>query len=1389
MRVAVLGPLAIDGDASGTAPRDRVVLEALAVEASRSLTTDQIADALWSDEPPASSTKVVQGCVSRLRSRLGSTAIETTADGYRLNLSATDVDSARFEQLADRGRELLSVGQPERATHVLQQALALWRGRPFHDLDEWEIARIERRRLEELLCEVEELAVEARLRAGDHSNVIPIARSNAEREPLREPRWSQLARAQYQAGSQTDALRTIGMARTVLREQAGLDPSAELLALETAILRHDPGLDVRAASTAAEVCPYPGLVAFGVDDSELFFGREEVVANCLEVLERERVVVVVGPSGCGKSSVVRAGIAAAWRHSGRTAQVLTPGTASDSDVHQHVADLLVVDQIEEAVTIPDGTAMLDSVTDAADQAMIVLALRADRLGEVSAHAGVARLVERGLVLLPPLSDEQLRRAIEEPARAAGLLLEAGLVDLLIREVESEPGALPLLSHALRATWERREGRVLTVTGYRESGGLRGAVAQTAERLYRGLGDPQRMVVRELMLRMLVPTLEGDAVRSPVPRRLVASDDERERLVELLVDARLVTSDGDTVELAHEALVRGWPRLRNWLDDDVDGQRILRHLTLAADGWYSMGRPDTELYRGQRLAGALAWRDRAAANLTPIETDFLAASERVADAEHDDLASRARVQARHNRRLRAALTAVAILFVAAVVAGSAAVRSADRARSEADSAEQNASASLVGLSHRVAEQDRGLALLLAIEAHRTAPSTSTRAAMLGALVDAPLRRTSVLTPADDHYSVAIDPAGNVAAAKRPDGSLDIVDLVDRHVRHVALPGAPTLFGGIAVDPAGRFVASGGLGDVVVYDLVTAASVASIRGGGGVELPAFSPDGDMLAIAREAGSVALYDVASWTLRRTIDVGSPLSALTFDDTGTRLFVTTVPPTTAPGSTTTIRDAELIGLDVETGDIDVGPVNTHEQFISSVVTWPGRGELAVAGWQISRFDVNDLTPIGEPFGRAEVDLVSLAISPDGLLFAGSPVELQVHDLTAEGGPQRIKMSLLGSPGVAVTADGAELVTADIDGALSTWTLQPKHDLGSELGPDLAGQVTLSMDGTVIVVWETGPAVVLDVDQPGRRTELRLTDDTRILGVDVDRTSERIVTLSCPPDPNRCVANLDVWDRTSGQRLAGPRTIGDVWPGLRRGVAYARDDRSLVVPLLNGAVGSWDAQTLEPEPGRLDLAEHTALAGVSAWGVDAADVDGRSLVVAQDELGQSVSWDVTNQPAKLLGALENAFRMQYLPDGRLITATAPGALVIRDPFTLHPVVDVLPGTMPADTYSVSTEGVLVASGDHGVQMFDLAVGTLLTPTALPSARSAISPDGSQLYLSTDPDGAVRAVSLIDDELTAAACRQAGRNLSIDEWRRLVGPETDYRPTCRNWPSATGQDD
>jgi len=214
--IALLGPLSVDGNPVPTAPRDRMVLGALALRLGDVVSAERLADALWGERPPASWKQVVQGCVVRLRKLLGPGAIETVPQGYRLVVARDEVDACRFERLVARARELLTLGEPERAAYVIGEALALWRGRALADLEGWGPGRTEAARLEELRLDAEELRLDAVMRAGRHREVLAEAESRVAEAPLREQRWALLALAQYQTGQQGDALRTLHRARAVL---------------------------------------------------------------------------------------------------------------------------------------------------------------------------------------------------------------------------------------------------------------------------------------------------------------------------------------------------------------------------------------------------------------------------------------------------------------------------------------------------------------------------------------------------------------------------------------------------------------------------------------------------------------------------------------------------------------------------------------------------------------------------------------------------------------------------------------------------------------------------------------------------------------------------------------------------------------------------------------------------------------------------------------------------------------------------------------------------------------------------------------------------------------------------------------------------------------------
>lgn len=1401
MRVSVLGPIAVESTEERLGPRDRVVLAALVLHGGETVSGERLADALWGDDVPSSWTKVVQGCVVRLRKALGAEAIETHAQGYRLVVAAEDVDARRFERTLRQARDLLELGDPERAAFAAEEALSLWRGRPLVDLEEWEPGRIEARRLEELRLEAEDLRLDAALRAGRHREVQAAARALVDAWPTRERRWELLALAQYRSGGQGDALRTLHEARTVLAEQLGLGPGPDLVALEHAILRQDPSLAAPPTpAEASSACPWPGLPAYGVEDAESFFGREHEIDVCLERLASDGLLVVVGPSGSGKSSLVRAGVAARLGRNGRRVVVVSPAGGVPTDVLPPVEDggeatVLVVDQYDEVVTsgadLGEQRRFFAELVARARRGPLVVALRADRVGDVTVHAEFARLVERGLFLLGPLDEGSLRRAIEGPARQAALRLEPGLVDLVVRDVLYEPGALPLMSHALRQTWTRRQGRTLTVAAYRETGGIRGAVAQSAESLYAGVDEQDRTKLRELLLRLVTPIGDGQPTRARIPRHLVSDEPGYEPLFERLVAARLVTSDDEYVELAHEALARAWPRLKDWLDEDVDGVRILRHLTTAAVGWQALGRPESELYRGVRLAQAVEWRARAEPALTAVEREFLETS---ADREMADV-RRAEVEVvrerRTVRRLRRLVAGVAVLGVSALVASAVAVDERDRAGAEARTAQARRLAAEALVARPL---DR--ALLLAVEAVRLHDTPEIQGNLLSTIDRSPRLRAVMRFPGERVLDLELSPTDRRAAIVDRFGDLTTVDLATREQLGKLDADGDIYYGAPAFSPDGRQLAvaqstvecasggdcSGSHVTVVSDDLATERASYQGLGAAAVDV-AYSSDGRLLAAAPPfattgpVGRIAVWRVgepsapaqrlalteAGADLRLSPDHFNARGWLSFSPAGDRLYASGAGPTDA--------------FDVTSGQV--------------LWTAPGIG--------------------------------GLALSRDGstLAVATSPSGVTLHD-TATGAARTQLAGHEGVTAAAFSADGDQLATSGNDESVVVWDattgarlLMLRGHTGSVLdvafASDGATLFSSSADGSVFqwdLAGSSGLARTLAAPTPGPQTEgFVLVNPT---GTSILVANER----------GRFV------DLVSGRvrELPSPATEGVVW------AAYRPDGKRLVTVNRDGSTKLWtdNAQLVASQPGRGQ--DNSGAVAFSAGGhlVVVADADGEVVVLDGETLeptGKSVSVDVAPEgvrtgPGGLFavtasrpdpaGGTEIVFgdvdtgrtlrrvhvnswrpRANFSPDG---SKYAVGGFDGR-----VEVVDVATGRRTGRGHAVhagpvawvtfSPDGRTLASlgFDGELQLSDARNATPRT-RVVPgpvNRRGSLGwrADGHTLVLGYE-DGMALAYDTDPKSWVAQACRVAGRDLTAEEWQDAFGNDEPHRSTCGAAPSA-----
>ncbi|MGM1065493.1 nSTAND1 domain-containing NTPase, partial [Saccharothrix sp. Mg75] len=768
--------------------------------------------------------------------------------------------------------------------------------------------------------------------------------------------------------------------------------------------------------------PYAGLAAYQVADAERFFGREAEVGGLLELVRERPFVGVFGASGAGKSSLLRAGLAARWGEH----VVVTPGPdpitelaaafardRSPVDVRaelaadpahlrvllRHAADdlLLVVDQFEEVFTLcgeDDRRWLVRALTHAAGAARVVVGVRADFYGHCARHPELLDALHRSQSLVGPMTAEQLRRAVVEPAARRGASLENALVARLIADVAGRQGALPLVSHVLVETWRRRRGAVLTLAGYEDAGGVEHALARTAEQVHDALPERDRQAARQVFLRLVAP---GDGTEDTRRRVVRAELDAGDALLDRLAAARLVTVDRDTVELTHEALLHAWPRLAGWLAEDRDALRAHRRLTGAADAWRAHDRDPDALYRGAHLDQAR----RLLPRLNEVEREFVEAG---LAADRDREASRRR-GVRRLRRLVACLAALVLLLAATAAYAVTAQRAATRERNQA-------------LSLRAA--DTALALLgrpreaaaLALAAYRVAPTTEARDALLLA------RAAGTATVLGDGY------------ARVPGGIT---------VTHELAPGAGAaayrLWDGDR--PAGRVVLPAGsfLG---LFSADERTALAVVRPG---EFQVWDL-GDLDAPRRTA---AMTDSpfpggidAAGTLMAAVEDGAAVHWRPGDATRTRLpgdgVEVAVPLDDGTGVVVVRRDGDRRDVEVRFLDGRTTPVLSRSTRLG-VAVGPG-GRLAVSDLDGGRLTVLD-GGAGTPVEADEVpEGAVVEFSRDGRsLTAVHRDAVRLWDLTGDREPLSLRAPGVEFAGARYDAASGELLLLTLrDGAL--WRL-----------------------------------------------------------------------------------------------------------------------------------------------------------------------------------------------------------------------------------------------------------------------------------------------------------------------------------------------------------------
>ncbi|MFJ3309952.1 hypothetical protein ACIPSA_44520 [Streptomyces sp. NPDC086549] len=1166
--------------------------------------------------------------------------------------------------------------------------------------------------------------------------------------------------------------------------------------------------------------PYRGLTRFEPADAGSFFGRDQLTDRLLELTRSRRLTAVFGPSGSGKSSLLRAGLIPRLRDPERSGprpaalRVLTPG---EHPVRTHAERLvpkdmdgdtwLIVDQFEELFTLCADPVERDrfidhlvAATDAESRLRVVIAVRADFLGRCAEHARLTAALQDGTVLAGPMSRDELREAIVKPAQSTGLIVERALTARILDDVEGEPGALPLMSHALLETWHRRKGRALGVEAYEGAGGLHGAIARTAEDIFAHLTPAQAGLARRILLRLVTPGEGTPDTRRPVPRTELDFGDltDTETVLERLARARLLTLDHDTVDLAHEALIAAWPRLRDWVDTDREQLRRQRRLTEAAAGWEALGRDPGALYRGTRLdmaEEAFALADRRG-ELTRTEEEFLTESIDARDRER-------RGAARTTRRLRRLAAGLSVLLVLAVTAGLVAWqqnRASERRRVQATARR------LADLAGTLRDSDPQTAMRLSVAAWHIADIAETRSALVDSLAQ---KDRDAFAPPDadrtDQDFLTDDGNTLVEVAETRITTWDVTT----HRRTGVHPGTGRGETALALSPDGRRLALARHNRIVVQDLATGR-----RTPGPPRQPsdvAFGPSGHTLLLAdqiREGGWFEVWDIAR--RRAVLEQHVPI------------FDLSSPPVLAPDDrhVAVCPSKSHVQLLTVPGHRTVPLAQSSARAASGecVTTFSpdGRRLTVATGADVLTWDTATGKLVGRFSGR---DIVELRYSADGRTLAALGADqVWVWDQPAGQAQPRA--------GYPVQAQGASdlrpdrsgrwfrFVTADVDRPVMVRTVtgapRPRADAPSDetwLSPDASLLATARPAGEQERFTFTGTGAGSHPDktqalpvcpEAPTSTDGKMADGSSVncnslLAFSADSRTA-VYTMA---DLNNSVAHqrLAVW-HARGSRAATLNLPVDP-PAAVEQIALGPDGRTLFVSLVDDTeerVDAWDLRS------RTKRVLHRIGGGILA-----VRPDGQVLAASDGRYAELTSGHVAAMPLDTdLGDLESGgvashdntrdlTALTFSRDGTYLAAEQGQQRVLLLDGQMGKRLASLTPTSPADDSSAvatalafSPDARTLAVSSPTVQLWDVAalrpMGSALTDPPDGDdpndgvSTLAFSPDGRSLY-AAGRHPPLQTLPASPDSVAQTVCRRARGGLSRQTWHRLI-PELDYRGTC-----------
>lgn len=1207
-------------------------------------------------------------------------------------------------------------------------------------------------------------------------------------------------------------------------------PSAPTADLRPAQMRASDTMLLYAAPEIPN--PFKGLRPFFEADAPDFFGREALVTHLLQEMRQEadvrRFLCVIGPSGSGKSSLIRAGLIPAIRRGmlpGSEQWYITqmtpdvhPFKALESallqialqplnDLAQRLRDpaqglletirhivpssgaqvLLFIDQFEEVFSLvadeAERAAFLQqlsrAVADPHSPLRILITLRADFYDRPLLYADFGALVKTNTEVVLPLTPAELEQAIVGPVERAGLRLERGLVPAIVAEVSEQPGALPLLQYALTELFERRVENTLTLAAYEEIGGIAGSLARRAQLLYEGLDAYSQVLARRLFLQIITSQEGSEDLRRRAARHtLLETAGDRQRMtevIEMFGRYRLLAFDHEpetrapTVEIAHEALIRHWTQLREWLANNRDELRAYRRLAAASADWLRAGRDPSFLATGSRLDQFKALGESDVFRLSTDEAAYIEAG----------LAQRQQALRRLRLWIGALVAGLVLVTGLAIVALSLEqqARSAEiAALQERDRADEQArisrSRELAITSLTSTSPD--LALLLSLEAIQAANTFEARSSLLSALRTEP-RLYSFLTGHEGGIrALRFDAQRDMLATAGQDRLIRLWDIQTRQLISAPLAGHEDWINALAFDPQGRYLASAGSDGLLQrWDLSTGAAIKpALQTDTILRALALSPDGEQILVAGDDGRLLRWDAVS------------------------------------------------------GEAAGAPLFSHEGIVYAVAYGPDGRWLVSAGddnavrlWSLDAAQ----NATAETLYTHANWVLSLAVSPDGrwLASAGADRAIIVWDL-AQG---RVLHRLENAHenwirDLAFDPAHELLVSAGADGVVRLWNLQSGTEWAAPLRThqDAVWAVDFSADGTLLASGDAdGTALIWDLTGSANLEAPFARQDTAVLALAFSPDGEYRASAGGDPAAPASVNPIYLWQADSELALLLEGHSGPVIS-----LATSLDGLWLASSGAEGLVIVWDARTGTPEHRFVSEAgpvnqvrfspDSRSLIGAGAdgtlWHWSLADEQSQSLyngerrlvslaispdgklIASGDDTGAFLIWDA--QSGELVHTQQEAHDdsvtvLAFSPDGRqMLSGSRDSAVLLWDTerWTLmhEPLMGHSNWVLSA---AFSPDGQMIASGsrDGTLILWDVAAGRALGEPMKAAAGDwvnavAFDPTGRSL-LTGSRDGWLLNWQVRLSDWQQIACRIANRPMTTEEWQRYMG-QTSYRESCQD---------